>query len=471
MMIFKHNLLRAGLGSLMLAFLLSCGGGSEVGGGSVSGSITGTGVNVDGSSGSAGSDGSSTSSAAAGGGDASSGNAAAGGGDSSSGGSDGGSTSTAGNGTGDGSGVGSGGTGATSANASTAVGSVDGMGSIIVGGIRYDVDKTDPTQVDRRDTVDWQLGVTVAVTGPVDAATATGTALKLKSTAQMRGAVDSVNTTAGTFQLLGSTVSVDDETVWADVTGLADLTAGPQVQVWALPVAPGVLRATRVETQALAGTTTLVTGMIGGLDSANSTFQLGSLVIDYKLVTALPADGLSNGRIVRVEAAQAPVGGVLRATAIEGWYALSTVRDARVQLEGVIADFASKSSFKLMGVSIDGSSAPVTGGQENKLNNGVKVVAVGVLSDSGVLVASSIKIRHVPGGGALTTFYDLHGTIENYAPPFSSMRVRTASGVQQIDITNATISAAGTLANGQKVRVQGTTITKGVLQVTDLTYE
>ncbi|MBS0341828.1 MAG: hypothetical protein JSS56_15000 [Proteobacteria bacterium] len=458
MILRKHKFLRAGLGSLMLVFLLSCGGGSEVGGGSVSGSLTGNGVTLGGSSGGDGTGGGGSSSG--------SGSASAGGG------SDGGSTSTAGNGTDDGSGVGSGGTGVSSANAGTSVGSVDGMGSIIVDGVRYDIDKTDPTMIDLRDATGWQLGMTVAVTGPVDADFATGTALKLKSMAQLRGAVDAVDTTASTpnFQLLGSTVSVDDETVWADLAGLAGLSAGTQVQVWALPVAPGLLRATRVETQAIAGTTTLVTGMISGLDSAGSTFMLGNLTIDYHLAS-LPADALANGRIVRVEAVQPPAGGRLQATSVEAWYALSTVKDAPVQLEGVITDFASKASFKLMGVTIEGPAAAVTGGQENKLANGVRVVAAGTISQTtGALVATKIKIRHIPGGGALTTYYDLHGTIDNYVSP-SNMRVRGTSGVQRVDISAATISGTGTLANGQKVRVQGSKVVSGVLQVTALTYE
>lgn len=459
-MIRKHKLLRAGLGSLMLAFLLSCGGGSEVGGGSVSGSFTGDGITLGGSSGGDNSTGGDGTSAGTSGG-----SAGTGGGD--------GSTSTAGNGTDDGSGVGSGGTGVSSANAGTSVGSVDGMGSIIVDGVRYNVDgvdRNDPTVFDLRDAADWKLGMTALVTGPVDADFATGTALKLKSMAQMRGVVDAVDTGAlvPSFQLLGSTVTVDDETVWADLAGLAALSAGTRVQVWALPVEPGVLRATRVETQSIAAsTTTLVTGMISGLDAANGTFQLNSLTVDYRL-SALPADGLANGRIVRVEAAQPPVGVLLQASQVEGWYALSAVKDAPVQLEGVITNYASKGSFKLMGVSIDASRVnPVTGGPEDRLGNGVKVVASGKLSSDGVLVASKLKIRHIPGGGALPAF-DLHGIIGNYVSR-SDMMVRG----QKVNASAATITN-GTeqqLANGQKVWVQGTQVIEGVLQATQLTFE
>ena len=458
-MIGKYKLLRAGLGALSLAFLLSCGGGSDVSGGSVSGHIEGDGFTIGGSSGGS-SNGDGT------GGDGGSSGSASTGGD--------GSTTTAGNGNDDGSGVGSGGTGVSTADAGT-VGAVDGMGSIIVGGLRYNDDNA---VIDRRDADAWQLGMTVAVTGTVDPAVGTtdpafetGVAQKLKSMAQMRGAVDSVDVAGGSFQMLGSTLSVDDETVWADLTGLSNVVAGTRVQVWALPVSPGLLRATRIESQGVAATT-LATGTVSLLDDVNKTFQLGSLVVGYASAT-LPAEGLAVGRIVRVEASAAPSSGRLEATKVEGWYALTTVQGAPVQVEGVIDQFVSKGDFKLMGVAIDASAALVTGGQPDKLNNGVRVVASGILSSNGILVASKVKIRHIPGEGALTRYYDLHGTIEGFQSP-SNMRVRTASGgVQRVDVTAALSSASGTgqLQDGQKVRVQGSQVISGVLQVTQLTYE
>ena len=77
--------------------------------------------------------------------------------------------------------------------------------------------------VDRRDAAEWKLGMTIEVIGPVDKAFTSGTATHLKSMAQMRGAVETVDTVHGSFALLGSTVGVDDETVWADLPGLAGL--------------------------------------------------------------------------------------------------------------------------------------------------------------------------------------------------------------------------------------------------------
>lgn len=438
-----HKLLRLALAPLSLALLLSCGGGSSTPDGmSVAG---GAGIGITGAAGS----GSSSDGSPAGDGSTSA----------SSGSGDDGSTSTASNGNGD-SGVGSGGTGVSTADAGTSVGSVDGIGSIFVGDLRYDIDQA---QLDLQDTTQLQIGMTVVVTGPVDASFTSGTARQVSSMAQLRGVVDSVDVAGSTFQMLGSTVSVDDDTAWGDLAGLPVLSAGMQVQVWALPIRSGSLRATRIESQAVAATP-LVTGVVSQLDTGSSTFQLGSLVVDYR-AAALPAGGLANGRIVRVSGALPPVAGRLDASQIDDWYALSSVKGAPVQLEGVIDNFASTASFSLMGTSIDASAAQVTGGQAQKVGNGVTVVASGVLSDTGVLVASKLKIRHIPGGGALPSF-NLIGPITN----FNSLADLTVKG-QRVDAGAATIVGTGQLANGVKVSVQGSQVVGGVLLATQLAFQ
>ena len=118
-----------------------------------------------------------------------------------------------------------------------------------------------------------------------------------------------------------------------------------------------------------------------------------------------------------------------------------------------------------MGTPIDASAAQVTGGQAQKLGNGVTVVASGTLSDAGVLVASKIKIRHIPGGGALPSF-SLVGPITN----FNSLADMTVKG-QRVDASAATIVGAGQPANGVRVSVQGSQVVGGVLLATQLSFQ
>jgi hypothetical protein len=372
------RLLRAGLGSMLLALLLSCGGGGTSSG-SVSASVGTGGAYVEGvAPGDGSTEGSGTSSAPGDGG-----------------------TSTAGNGTSDGSGVGSGGTGVSTADAGTSVGGVDGMGSIIVGGLRYDIDNA---TIDLKEANELKIGMTVAVTGPIEPDFSTGVASKVVSVPQLRGTVSSVDAVGGSFVVRGSTVSVDEGTVWGDLPGLASLPVSSNVQVWGLPIGPGALRATRVEMR---------------------------------------------------DASDAPLVGE--------WYAIPAQPGVQVQLEGVITDYASQGAFKLLGQSVNASDAPVTGGQPDKLGDGVKVVASGKLDANGVLIASKLKIRHLPGGGALPAF-NLIGAVSDYVSP-ADFRVRG----QRVDASGITIT--GQLANGVPVNVQGTQVVNGVLLLTQLSFE
>ena len=437
------RLFRASLASLMLTLLLSCGGGG--GGDTVSGGASQNGTPVQGE------------------GAAGSGSSADGGSTGGSGSTDG-STSTAGGG--EDSGVGSGGTGVSTADAGTSVGSVDGMGSIIVGGLRYDVDQIDPAVV-----AELKIGMSIAVTGPVDADFTSGTARQLSSAAELRGPVTGVDPIGGTFEMMGSTVSVDEGTVWGDLQGIAGLTVNTTVQVWGLPTAPGSLRATRIETR-IAGSTPIATGIVAQLEPATATFMLGGLRVSYASASfgaGLTAAGLADGLTVRVRADQQTVPGQLEAARIERWYSIPKQAGVAVQLEGVISDFASQGSFRVLGTTIDASSAQVTGGLSEKLGDGVKVVASGTLSADGTLVASKLKIRHMPGVGALPS-YKLIGTVGNFVS-VSDFRVRG----QKVDASGPDVifknGTAGQLANGVNITVQGTQVINGALIASQLHFD
>ncbi|MGH6626724.1 MAG: DUF5666 domain-containing protein [Burkholderiaceae bacterium] len=302
-----------------------------------------------------------------------------------------------GGGEGGGGGVGSGGTGINAGGVS--IGSVSGFGSIIVNDVRYNVD-TAALSLD--DANSLALGMTVRVAGAVSADSSTGTATSVMTAAEMRGTVSAINAGSGTFVVLGTTVSTDEATVVDGVAGLASLVNGDAVQVYGLPAAPGSLRATRIEKSA-AGSGLVVTGSVVNLDSSSRTFQLGGLAVNYAgagLSDGLVAGNLTNGMLVRVRAAAEPVSGVLAATQLQPWYSIPSTNRTPVNLAGVVTDYASLSSFKLLGTSIDASAALVTGGPGSSVGNGVKLEVSGVMP-GGVLRAATLKIKHIPGTGGL----------------------------------------------------------------------
>jgi hypothetical protein len=365
----------------------------------------------------------------------------------------------------DSSGVGSGGTGISTADA-TSVGAVDGLGSIIVNDVRFDIGSA---TVNLADVGALQIGMSVEVTGTVDASMATGIAHRVTSASDLRGPVNSVDPAGGTFVVMGTTVTVDDATVWADMNGVADLVPGTMVQIWGLPDVPGVLLATRVQ-RAAAGAAPVVVGTVQQLDVVRGTFILGSLSVAYRaasFVGGINAITLANGAIVRVRAAAQPVAGLLVATQVESWYPVPRTTGAPVQLEGVITNYTALGSFQVLGMNVDASAAKITGGQASNIGHGVKVAVSGTVVN-GVLVATQLKIRHIPGGGVLPSF-TLIGTIGNYVSP-ASFRVQgqlvdaSAPGVVFVNGTQAN------LGNGVKVTVSGAQVVDGRLVASQVTF-
>ena len=364
----------------------------------------------------------------------------------------------------DGSGVGSGGTGVSSASAA-GIGSTDGLGSVILNGVRYN---TDSAVFNLQDAPELQLGMSVKITGPVNGNFTAGTATTVESAADLRGAVSNIDLAGGTFSLLGTTVSTDGETVWADVSGLSGIAGGSTLQVWGLPAAPGVLRATRIA-QVASGAAPIVVGTVQNLDKASSVFTVGALSVNYG--NALFADGLdaatlANGTIVRVRGIVASAG-ALNATAIQSWYPLTQATGQTATLDGVVTNYAGLTSLKVLGVPIDAGTAQITGGPSSSIGNGVKLEVAGVFSGN-VLRATKVKIRHTPGTGGPSSFA-LIGTVGAFTST-ADFRVRgqpiNASG-QGVVFQNGT---AANLGNGVRVTVTGSQVLNGVLLATTVVF-
>jgi hypothetical protein len=152
---------------------------------------------------------------------------------------------------------------------------------------------------------------------------------------------------------------------------------------------------------------------------------------------------------------------------VEGWYVTPKASGTPIQLEGVITNYAALSSFQVLGQTVDASAAQITGGRPSTIGNEVKVQVGGTLVN-GVLVATELKIKHVPGAGALPSF-TLIGAIGNYVSP-ASFRVRgqpvdaSGPGVAFVNGTQAN------LANGANVTVVGTQISNGALIATQVSF-
>ena len=347
------------------------------------------------------------------------------------------------------------------------MGSVDGAGSIIVNGLRYETSTATGGVEDAPNGL--QLGMSAKVVGPVNAEFTQGIARSVESAADIRGPVASVNPAQRSFNIFGTTVTTDGATVWADADGVAAIQAGQTLQVWGLPGAPAVLRATRIEQRP--SSTPILTGTVQNLDTIRRTFSLSGALVDYSRVAPTgTVDGqlLANGTIVRVRADAPAPGGPFVATQVQWWYPVPRVEQSIAQIAGIVTEFGGLGSLRVLGVPVDASSAQVTGGQAGAMGNGVKVEVGGVVT-GGVLRATKLKIRHVPGTGGPVSF-DVTGNIGAFRSP-SDFRVRgqpvNAGGAGTAFINGQ----ASNLGNGVRVRVVGSRVANGVLVAESVTFQ
>lgn len=140
-----------------------------------------------------------------------------------------------GGGAGDQAGVGTGGTGTISSTVT--VGPISGFGSVIIAGVRYDDTTATVTDEDgnARSRTDLKLGMLTAITGSADFVAGTGVATGIRYGSEIVGPVTAVDVGAGTFRVLGVSVSVKPATVFDDrLAGLSALRLGDRVEVYGL---------------------------------------------------------------------------------------------------------------------------------------------------------------------------------------------------------------------------------------------
>ena len=288
------------------------------------------------------------------------------------------------------------GTGGSRAPAVVSVGVITGFGSVIVNGITFATSGANVIIDDspNRPDSELRLGMVVKVKGTVGSDGKTGTATSVEFDSDLEGPLDAAPTltaSGGSFAVLGLSVTVDANTVFDNVAGLADLAADSLVEVSGFRDG-AVLRATRVELKT--GTTAIeLKGSIGNVTA--TSFALGSVTVSYAGATLknVATAGLSAGVLVEVKASAAPTGGVLTATSVEVEASGVGAADGdKVEIEGFLAGL-SGSSFSVNGQAVTVDAQTVyEGGTAASLANGARVEAEGTVT-AGVLVATRIQFK------------------------------------------------------------------------------
>jgi Domain of unknown function (DUF5666) len=352
-------------------------------------------------------------------------------------------------------GVGSGGTGVM---AGLSIGSIDGFGSVIVNGIRFNIDNITP-QIE--DVSALALGMTVQIRGPYDDATMEGTATSLISAAELRGKITAIDAVASRIWVNGYPADVDDATVIVGVPGFANLAVNDEVQIHGLP-SSSTLSATRIEKLTIAGLP-IMTGAVTGLDTAQTSFMLGSVTVSYggASLSGFGPTPLANGTIVRVRASGVPSKGVLPAALVQRWISVPDAGTSGLAITGMVENFTSVSdTFTVAGVTVDARATSIKADVLKALSNGSIINVSGVYS-AGILTATKLKLVKANGSPAMPLF-SLSGAVQAYVSA-ADFKVQG----QRVDAGAAVFTGGTALQLGQnpapKVKVVGIKLINGVL--------
>lgn len=282
----------------------------------------------------------------------------------------------------------------------TAQGPISGFGSIIVGGVHYDIDRAQISVNSAPGAVaDLALGQLVTVVGEREEDDTLGAADSVIFDANVEGPVQSVDTTAGTLVVLGQPVATGSATIF-ELPGRAQeiesIAFGDRVQVSGFVIGGGSLEATRVAL--LPPGTLRVRGTVGDLDSAATRFRLNALTVDYRAAAVI--DGFAGGApsngddVVVVGTALGPGGELLAEQLTRYGDDFEPDPGDEAEIEGLITRFVGLADFAVADVPIQASADTVyEGGSAANLRLNVKIQVEGRANAAGIIEARKIEVK------------------------------------------------------------------------------
>lgn len=328
-------------------------------------------------------------------------------------------------------------------------GPITGFGSIIVNGVTYDTSGATFTRDDNPSSQDdFKVGETVIVKGTIDDDNTNAVAESVELDEIVEGPVSSVNAD-GSLTVLGQTVTFGLDTAIDDScpASFDDASIGA-VEVYGDVDATGAIAATRIECKIPPGDVIdeyEVNGTVSGLDTANFTFMINGLEVNY--ASALIDDNfpggtttISEGDPVEVEGLPADFNDgvtppVMGASKVEyKGDVLGGNEGDHYEVDGFIRDFVSAADFNLnvgtVVIPVTATSSTVyEGGSEADLANNLKIEVEGELDADGVLNATKIEIK-------------------------TSTNIRVTGQVDSVSTANGTITILGITVNTDVLKTQ-----------------
>jgi hypothetical protein len=331
-------------------------------------------------------------------------------------------------------------------------GPISGLGSIIVGGVRFEDNsaRVEDDDGNSRSRSLLQLGMVVEVSSSsIDDSTGRAVAGLIRFGSELKGPVASIDSAAQTIRVLDQTVEVRAETVFdaALVGGFAALAVNQILEIHALfDSASGRYLATRIELEDSTSEYRL-RGLISALDSTAKTFRINDAVINYASADISDAPALADGQRVRVRLQTAQVNGQWIATRVRrGVRNIDGVNDAR--LRGFVDAFTSPQQFQVNGIAVDASNATRV---EGTVREGALVEVRGSVSN-GTLVASRVKV--IDRLGDEIKRFELHGNVSALDTAAQTFMLREVK-IDYSRVVEWKDGSAANLADGRAVEVKG----------------
>jgi Domain of unknown function (DUF5666) len=335
------------------------------------------------------------------------------------------------------------------------IGPIGGLGSIIVGGVRFDDSAArveDDDDGASRDRSSLKLGMMVEVqSSSIDDALGTAAAALIRFGSEIKGPVASIDAGAQTIRVLDQTVEIRPETVF-DLSlagGFAALAVGQILEIHALfDGATGRYLATRIEREDNANEYRL-RGRISALDTTAKTFRIGDALINYAGVAASELPTLADGLRVRVRLQTAQVNGQWVATRVRtGLRRLDDRFEARVR--GFVSAFTSPQAFEVNGIAVNAAGA--------SFEPNAAAVQLGVLvevrgrAENGAIVATRVKVIDRLSDDWRRV--ELHGTVSALDTTAKTFVLREVK-VDYSRVIEWDDGREADLANGKALEVKG----------------
>lgn len=277
-------------------------------------------------------------------------------------------------------------------------GVITGFGSVYVNGIKYETGSASVTIGDNlgASEIDLRVGMVVTLRGKVNGDGVTGNADSIHYEEEIQGPLASIDYGTQSLVVLGQTVLFDELTNFDDITP-EELVIGDILEISGFFNSDGDLLATRIEKES-DETELKLYGVISGLDTANSTFYLNDIVVNYASASFddfTEAD-LENGLMVKVEGESSDlVNGIFTVDEVELKEPDNEDDDVdEHHVEGIITSFTSASNFEVNGITINtNGDTEFEYGNAESLMLDVRVKVEGSFDGDGHLVAEEIELK------------------------------------------------------------------------------